>query len=225
MYVYVLDKLNSVEMHSSFMALITASRTSSFVSILRRKCIAASVSSWFTAAKHTAVKNEKQANPSALNASHFTVFYRFPYITAARFISRLKLYQTVAVVVAVPPTLYYYDIGEIGPELCVGVCSASILALVMLYIFAHFFQRVVGLAALSSDQKLVRLSHLTFFGGRNDVLVPIDDIVPFNDIDESSNDIFLKVRRYSTSHTLYISLLHGRIENAESFQKVFGIIS
>jgi len=211
-----------------FMALITASRISCFISAARRKCIAASVSSFFTAAvKHRSVSDNTQPDPSELNAANsqqFTVFYRFPYITTARFISRLKLYQTGFVVLAVPPAVYYYNIGAIDLGPCVGVAAASTLALVMLYFFANFFQRVVGLVALSGDQSLVRLSHLTFFGGRNDVIVPVDDIVPLSDVSERRNDIFVKVRRYSTSDTLYMSLLYGHIENAETFQKVFGSI-
>jgi len=208
------------------MALFVTSRTSHIISFVRRKCIAASVSSFFTGAKHTAAQNDVQASSSKLNANtQFTVFYRFPYITAARFISRLKLYQTTVVVIAVPPTIYYYSIGAIGLEPCMGMAAVSTLALVMLYIFANFFQRVVGLVALSSDQKLVRFSHLTFFGGRNDVIVPVGDIVPLSDTDERSEDIFVKVRRYSTTDTLYMSVIHGHIENAETFHKVFGILS
>jgi len=208
------------------MSLIAASRTSCFISIVRRRCIAAPFGSFFTTAKHTAVKNDVQATSSKPHIhAQFTVFYRFPYITTARFISRLKLYQTAVVVLAVPPTIYYYNIGDIALEPCVGIITMSTVALVMLYIFANFFQRVVGLVALSSDEKLVRLSHLTFFGGRNDVFVPVDDIVPLSDTSEVSNDIFVKVRRYSTTDTLYMSLLYGRIENAETFQKIFGIIN
>jgi len=208
------------------MALIATSRTSCFISIVRRKCIGASFSSFFTAAKHPAVQNDVQASSSKLHANaQFTVFYRFPYITAARFISRLKLYQTAVVVLAVPPTVYYYNIGDIGLEPCVGIIAASTVALTMLYIFTNFFQRVVGLVALSSDEKLVRLSHLTFFGGRNDLVVPVDDIVPLSDTSEISNDVFVKVHRYSTTDTLYMSLLYGRIENVETFQKIFGIIN
>ena len=154
----------------------------------------------------------------------FTVFYRFPYIVAARFIQRLKLYQTGIVVAAVPPTVYCYKIGTVGLEPSMAVIGASALALTMLYIATNFFQRVIGLVAISSDQKLVRLSHLTFFGGRNDVIVPVNDIVPLSDIDERSDDIFVKVRRYSTSDTLYMTLCYGRIENAENFKQVFGII-
>ena len=210
------------------MALTLALRSSSFISILRRKYIyaAASLSSFFTSSKCASVQGSKVANSASLNADvQFTVFYRFPYINTARFISRLKLYQTAVVVLAVPPTIYYYNVGEVGYETCVGVVAASTLALAMLYIFANFFQRVVGLAALSSDQRLVRLSHLTFFAGRNDVIVPVDDIVPLCDTSESCNDVFVKVRRYSTTDTLYMTLLYGHIEDAETFQKIFGIIS
>jgi len=208
------------------MALNAMSRTSCFISLVRRKCVCATLSSFFAAAKHTAVQNDVQASSSTLHTNtQFTVFYRFPYITTARFISRLKLYQTAVVVIAVPPTVYCYNIGAIGIEPCVGIIATSTLALTMLYVFTNFFQRVVGLVALSSDEKLVRLSHLTFFGGRNDVVVPVDDIVPLSDTSEISNDIFVKVRRYSTTDTLYMSLLYGHVENAKTFQKIFGIIN
>lgn len=203
------------------MALIAASRASSFISAVRWNRVAASFCSFFTSSKHTAVPDSAHAGSADLQ---FTVFYRFPYIVPARFLQRLKLYQTGVVVAAVPPSIYYYKIGEIGLEPCVGIVAVSTLALTMLYIVANFFQRVVGLVALSRDQKLVRLSHLTFFGGRNDVIVPIDDIMPFTDSDEWSGDVFVKVRRYSTSDTLYMTLLYGRIENAEAFRQVFGTV-
>ena len=203
------------------MALFATCRTSCFISFMRWKHVASSFSSFLTASRHTAVQDSAQAGSADVQ---FTVFYRFPYVVAARFIQRVKLYQTGVVVAAVPPAIYCYKIGAIGLEPCVGVVAVSTLALAMLYIATNFFQRVVGLVALSSDQKLVRLSHLTLFGGRNDVIVPVDDIVPFSDSGERSNDIFVKVRRYSTSDTLYMTLVYGRIENAEIFKQVFGIV-
>jgi len=212
------------------MALIAASRIPCFASIMRQKCVAASVGSFFTASvKRTFVPNKnmpsKSSKPDAVaNTQNFTIFYRFPYITAARFISRLKLYQTAVVVLAVPPAAYYYNVGVIPLEPCVGVFAASTVALIMLYFFANFFQRVVGLVALSDDQTLVRLSHLTFFGGRNDIIVPVDDIVPLSDVSERGSDVFVKVCRYSTTKTLYMTLSYGHVENRETFQKVFGSV-
>lgn len=200
------------------MALTAYSRLSS---LMRWKHVASTFSSFLAASKHTAVPDSVQAGPADVQ---FTVFYRFPYIVAARFIQRLKLYQTGLVVAAVPPTVYYYNIGAVAFQPCMGVLAVSTLAMTMLYIFANFFQRVVGLVALSDDKKLVRLSHLTFFGGRNDVIVPVDDIVPFSDSFERSGDVFVKVRRYSTSDTLYMTLVYGHIENVDAFKRVFGII-
>lgn len=207
------------------MALTVACRTSSFISFMRWKHAAAAVSSFFTAANHTTVKKDIRATSADQHANvQFTVFYRFPYIVAARLVSRLKLYQTAFVVSMVPVNLYYYHTGAVSLQICVGVGSASVLAMIMLYFAANFFQRVVGLVALSSDQKLVRLSHLTFFGGRNDVIVPVDDIVPLTDIDEQSGDIFVKVRRYSSPDTLYMTLRYGHVESAQAFTQVFGIV-
>lgn len=221
-------QIYSVELAaSSLMASTIASRSSFFMSFVRRKYIyaAASANSFFTTSKHTAVRRGAEVNSASRSADvQFTVFYRFPHITTARFISRLKLYQTAVVVLAVPPTVYSYSIGAVELGLCAGVTGASVLALIMLYIAANFFQRVVGLVALSSDQKLVRLSHLTFFGRRNDIIVPVDDIVPISDVGQRTNDVLVKVYRYSTTDKLYMSLLYGHIENRETFQKVFGII-
>jgi len=203
------------------MTLIAVCRTCSF---MRWKHVAASFSSFLTgtASKHTAV--QQQCGQAGSADDQFTVFYRFPYIVAARFIQRLKLYQTGVVVAGIPVTAYFYKTGAVGFDACLGVGAVSTLALVMLYIFANFFQRVVGLVAISDDRKLVRLSHLTFFGGRNDVIVPVDDIVSLSDIDERAGDAFVKIRRYSTSDTLYVTLLYGQIENAETFRQVFGVI-
>jgi len=208
------------------MALTVACRACSFMSIVKSKYFyaVASIHSFYTAPKRADVRSNTEANSASLNADvQFTVFYRFPYIVPARFISRLKLYQTAVVILSVPPTLYGYKIGALSLEASTGVIGMSTLAMIMLYIATNFFQRIVGLLALSSDEKLVRMSHMTFFGNRNDVVIPIEDIVPISDMNERCNDIFVRVRRYSRADMYYMTMLYGQIENVETFHKVFGV--
>jgi len=205
------------------MALFAASRSFGVMSRVKWKHAVPATSLFFVSSKHTSTKNATQANHYA--DVQFSVFYRFPFITTVRLLSRLKIYQTAVSVLLAPAMTYCYQIGAIELPLCIGAFSISTFALVMLYIISNFCQRVIGLAALSGDRKLVRLSHLTFFGGRNDLVVPVEDVVPFSDIGEDYTKMFVTVRRYSTADKLYMSLVYGRAENIEAFQQVFGVIS
>ena len=86
MCVCVLDKdcWDPLRLHRSWLWLLPLGPPVSFPfwggSVLRHQ----------SAAKHTDVKNDTQANPSTPTAYHFTVFYRCPYVTdAALFGNRL----------------------------------------------------------------------------------------------------------------------------------------
>lgn len=152
----------------------------------------------------------------------YKIFYRFPHIRLARFLSRLKIYQTGATVIAIPPAVYCYSIGLVGIESCVAAACLSTLAMALLYIAGNFFRRLIGLVALSSDERVVRISRLTFWGNRKDIYVSPDDVVPLTEFEDNLSDAYVRVRLYSQADVLYMFLRYGTVEDRVMFAKIFG---
>lgn len=184
-----------------------------------------SLTSYTLSTRQLSAKPDLPSAERKLSSADFKVIYRFPYIRLVRLITRMKLYQTGLTVFAIPPTLYAYASGVVSLNACMATASIGTFASVMLIVMSNFLQRFVGLLAVSESLPYARLSHLTFWGKRHDVFVPCEDFVPLSDISENTNDIYLKVRRYSTQDVYYLSLRFGHTENVRELQKLFGSLS
>lgn len=107
-------------------------------------------------------------------------------------------------------------------ESCAGAVCLSSLAMTLLYVAGNFFRRLVGLIALSNDDRTVRISRLTFWGNRHDVYVSPDEIVPLGEYEDDFSAAFAKLRFYNTPDMLYLFLQYGAIVDRGAFAKVFG---
>lgn len=110
----------------------------------------------------------------------------------------------------------------------VGILCVTGFSTALLYAFGYFFRRLIGSVYISPDQELVKISHLTFFGNRQDRILNIADIAPLADYNENMNDIFLRVNptfmsKDTLQESLYLSLRFGGIINKEQFKHIFGI--
>ncbi|XP_063853665.1 transmembrane protein 186-like [Scylla paramamosain] len=101
--------------------------------------------------------------------------------------------------------------GVLPPSAFPVTLAVGTLALGMLGIMGEAFRRVIGILYLSDDEQLVKISHLSFFGRRIDVVLPIQDIVPLSDSGERVSDAFF-----------VLSLRFGGVVDASGFEKVFG---
>lgn len=193
--------------------------------VYNRICTLFGLTSYTLSTRQLSKKPDLPSAEGKLSSADFKVIYRFPYIRVLRLITRMKLYQTGLTVFIIPPTVYSYAGGVISLNACMATVSVGTFASVMLIIMSSILQRFVGLLAVSESSPYARLSHLTFWGKRHDVFVPCEDIVPLSDISENSNDIYLKVRRYSTRDVYYLSLRFGHTENVHKLQQLFGSLS
>ncbi|KAG8191156.1 hypothetical protein JTE90_016669 [Oedothorax gibbosus] len=148
--------------------------------------------------------------------------YYFPYIELAAFLNRFKLYQTTFTVVAIPVSVAMYNYGTMDLDTVGIVTGCAVLASTTLFLMSGYFRRLIGIIAISEDEKTVKISHLTFWGRRNDVSVPSEDIIPLGDGDCNANDVYVKVRRYSSAESLYLTLKFGKIMDISKFELVFG---
>ena len=112
------------------------------------------------------------------NASDFKTFYRFNQITYARLLSRMKLYQTGFCVTALPPMTYLSYIGAFPWENTYSACGVAGFACVVLFAMTGYLRRLIGIMSLNEKTNTVKVSHLTFWGGRHDLYLGVEDIVP-----------------------------------------------
>lgn len=162
------------------------------------------------------------ARYSDLSTEKYTMIYTLPHIKLLRAVSRLKLLQTAITVVILPPVFFFYLQGDIPFFLVSYTTGIALFAGVMLYTASHFFRRVVGMMYLDPSWTTLKVSHLTFWGRRNDIYLPVSDVMTIGDTGDSENETILKLRRYSSPQTFYFSTHFGRVVDQQGFQKVFG---
>ena len=110
----------------------------------------------------------------------------------------------------------------------VGASGAVVFSLSLLYGFGQIFRRLIGSIYISEDGEHVRISHLTFFGNRQESYFKKDSILPLKDSNGDVSDIFLRVSFFDETsgsvvkESLYLSLRSGGILDKEKFENIFG---
>lgn len=156
----------------------------------------------------------------------FKLVYKFPYINAARSICRLKIYQTAVTCLAVPVVAFMTYAGAATSTALVATIGVNVLALTMLGVMGEAFRKLIGHLYVSHDESQVRISHLTFWGGRCDLLMPADDLVPLSELPDSPTDVYVRMRRYSdvkSGSSLILCLRFGGVVDEVRFCRVFGV--
>ena len=159
-----------------------------------------------------------------LSTQKYSVIYKLPHIKLLSGVSRLKLLQTAITVVILPPVYYLYFQGTVDYFLVSYSTGIALFAGVMLYTASHFLRRVVGMMYLDSSGTTLKVSHLTFWGKRHDMYVPVSDIMTIGDAGDAVGEPILKLRRFSTPRTMYFSLRFGQVVDKRAFEKVFGFL-
>ena len=172
------------------------------------------------------------SNPTNIDKKDsFRVVFRFPYTPIITLVCRGKIYMTSFVCLLSPPGLIYstlYDNIDLSYILStVSFCAFSISTLVL---FGEFFRRFVGLVSINQDNTKVRLSHVTFWGRRNDVVVPLEDILPLSETSERARNEYWQISFYENScaskvvdrSKLIISTKYGGIKDEEALERIFG---
>lgn len=159
---------------------------------------------------------------SDASANRYSLIYTLPHIWLLRAVSRLKLLQTAITVVILPPVYLFYFQGAVPFALVSYTTGIALLAGVMLFTASHFFRRVVGMMYLDPPQTTLKVSHLTFWGRRHDLYLPVSDVMTIGDTGDSVNETIVKLKRFSSPQTLYFSTRFGRVVDKQAFEKVFG---
>lgn len=155
----------------------------------------------------------------------YNLIYAFPAIKGLRALSRLKLMQTGITVVLLPSVYYLYLQGQASGMLMSYTTGIAVFAGIMLYSISHYVRRVVGMMYLDSSQTVLKVSHLSFWGHRRDVYMPVSDVMTLGDSGDTKGEPILRLKRYSSSDGMYFSTRLGRVVDKNAFEKVFGSLS
>ena len=120
-------------------------------------------------------------NASSTSQGEAKIFYRWPTIKHFRLLSRCKLYQLVLMGLLLPPATVSYSHGGLSGSTLTTAYVAAGGTLSLLVSLSHIFTRVIGEMAYLPSTGEVRLSTLTFFGDRRDILVPPHLLLPLED--------------------------------------------
>uniref|UniRef100_UPI00398F271F transmembrane protein 186 n=1 Tax=Pristiophorus japonicus TaxID=55135 RepID=UPI00398F271F len=175
--------------------------------------------------RHMSVDSQKhrtQPKSKFPDNEHFTMVYRFQGIRFLRAISQLKILQT-GITVTLLPTVYYFYLQELVQYALLSyITGLSGFAIIMLYCMSYYLRRFIGMLYLNDSGTTLKISHLTFWGKRNDFYVPVEDVMPIGDAGDAANDIILQLKQYNSTEVFYFTIKFGQIVDKQKFLQVFG---
>ncbi|XP_066510870.1 transmembrane protein 186-like isoform X2 [Hoplias malabaricus] len=173
---------------------------------------------------HGLLQYHAQSSSSDLASQNYSLIYAFPAIKGLRALSRLKLMQTGITAALLPTVFFFYLQGQASITLLTYTTGIATFAAVMLYVISYYIRRVVGMMYLDSTHTKLKVSHLSFWGHRRDIYLPVSDVMTLGDTGDSPGESILQLKRYSCSDTFYFSPRLGLVVDKHSFEKVFGTL-
>ncbi|KRX78955.1 WW domain-containing protein [Trichinella sp. T6] len=138
---------------------------------------------------------------------HWLPLYRFKWMPIIASISRIKIAQTVLSVIFVPVAYLAYQDKQISLNQLYVLVSICVFALFMLCVMSGIFRRLIGVVSLDESRNVIRIGHLTFWGARRNVEIPLEDLTPLSEVNFRPGDFYAAIRRYSDSKFhLYLPL-------------------
>lgn len=151
--------------------------------------------------------------------TYYKPIYKLPFISKARLICKLKLYQTAAILGLTGISIATQS------DLFLPVVLSTV-SLIMLGIMGEFFRKLIGIIYVNPATNTIKFSHLNFWGNRKEVFYHIDEFISPCDAGENLSDAYVKITFVDKSiPSLYLSVKHGHIVDKELFSKFIGYSS
>ena len=113
--------------------------------------------------------------------------------------------------------------GGISGQTLTYALISSIGTTGVLTVLSYYFTRVAGELALIHDGSLIRISTLTFMGGRRSVTYPLSKIVPFSDSQSKVGGAIQRLEFIGEPDIYLYSLRYGRVVDSNVMCRVLGI--
>ncbi|VDD83560.1 unnamed protein product [Mesocestoides corti] len=155
--------------------------------------------------------------------------YRLRAMPFAQAFSKLKLLLTFTLVAGTPISIACHLADWVGSDLCYFLFGASVFSLCTLCVFSYFSTKVIGVLSLHKSTGLLRVGLLNFWGNRRNILVQPEQILPPDDLSNTSRRTVrvglvgdAASPEYTTMRSLYLTRVTGEIRNRELFSKFVG---
>ena len=176
--------------------------------------------------KETSKSSDDERIPDINNSSDWVTIYKFNQIKTAKFMCKVKMYQTGLTVLFASSSIYAYFDASSNLEGCLNTTAICAFACVMLYIFGNIFNKMIGFAYVSrqdEERKWIKLSHLTFWGRRRNVKMPLEDLLPLPS-DSSTTTLYQVMYQHSDPKIRFIlPLRFATIYDPQEFERCFKI--
>ncbi|KAA0183603.1 Transmembrane protein, partial [Fasciolopsis buskii] len=167
------------------------------------------------------------------NPHEWQPVYRFTSMPFLQAISRLKFLFTTMLVLGTPFVVYAGYEGYVTPNFPVFFVGATVFSLGTLATFSYFSTKLIGVVSIHKPSGLIRLGHLTFWGGRANTLVPIEHLVPPTDFADNPTDsqtVRIGVLTESISdrppakiqRIFFMTRLRSNLVDGDAFERLFG---
>ena len=172
-------------------------------------------------------QGSRQEHTKQGKGEEWDVVFRLPSIRYLGLISRLKIAHAGLMAASSVPAYRAYQAGTLDSLETGAAAVAIVSATGALYALSWFVRRVVGLLAVSQNKDRVRISHLTFWGRRRDVVLPMLALHPplqglTEDQQKAITDKLFVPLDFATQDpqapnqvTFLLPLNHGRIHDPE----------
>lgn len=160
--------------------------------------------------------------PDTNNRQDWVTVYSFDHIKTAVILCKAKIWQTFITVGCAASSTHAYLAGSSDLELLLKTTAVCTFACVMLYVFGNVFNKLIGFAYISHDQKWLKLSHLTFWGRRMNITMPVEDLLPLPS--DSSAKIYRVMYQESDLKTrLILPVIYCTVQDPDLFELCFKI--
>ncbi|KAI1727332.1 PLD-like domain-containing protein [Ditylenchus destructor] len=150
--------------------------------------------------------------------------YRFNGIVKYTFLSKMKFLQTLLSAMLLPYG-YYLHVNEQISDILYGLTIVgSLTAPVILFAFTRTFNRIVGVISIHENQQVVRIGHISFWGGRANTIVDIEDLLPLSySPDSYTRSPFVRLcRHYDPSGFFLLNMTNAEIVDEKLAELVLG---
>ena len=123
------------------------------------------------------------------------------------------------------PVTHWYCAGVVGVESLVCAWSAGLATSAGFCLLSYYLRRFVGEMALLPDptHRKLRVSLLTFWGRRRELVFPLEQVVPFSDSQTRLRGIFQTLEVAGSGWRMLYSLRHGQVLDAAALREALGV--
>ncbi|XP_050416602.1 transmembrane protein 186 [Patella vulgata] len=150
--------------------------------------------------------------------------YRLKNMKYLQILNRSKIYLTVSSMISLLPTIYNGVYGNVSPVLFLSLSAVITCITVALYILSALMPRIVGELGINKNSDEIRLSYLSFWGKRQDLLIPVNMLVPFAEIVESSKKDYVVIKLRDMSDKWYLFPQYAKLLEKSKIESVLGKI-